>query len=120
MNNVYCSVTTCFNGTIYAGSASYFNQNLTQTTCTIGYTDACVKLFGGSSVAFYGCSSQSLCGSYLSATQTLTNLNNLVVSYQTYAVCCYSNNCNKAVNSISINRLLILGAILFAYILFID
>ncbi len=79
-----------------------------------------MKLFGGSSVAFYGCSSQSLCGSYLSATQTLTNLNNLVVSYQTYAVCCYSNNCNKAVNSISINRLLILGAILFAYILFID
>ena len=42
-NGVY-SVSTCFTGTMYSGSAAQLQQNLTQTNCPIGATDACIVI----------------------------------------------------------------------------
>jgi L-asparagine transporter-like permease len=39
------SVSTCYTGTMYSGSAAQLQQNLTQTNCPIGATDACIVIF---------------------------------------------------------------------------
>jgi hypothetical protein len=116
------SVTRCATGQLFSGSAVAIQTNLTSTTCAIGYTDACVKVYSGSAYAAYGCASSSLCNVVIGVTSEVILSNNprlpLTISYPASTVCCYTDNCNNGSDSIKIKLFFLISSILLSLLSF--
>ena len=116
------SVTKCATGQLFSGSAVAIQTNLTSTTCANGFTDACVKVYSGSSYAAYGCASSSLCNVVIGVTNQVQLSNNpvlgLTISYPASTVCCYTDNCNNGSDSIKIKLFFFISSILLSLFTF--